>query len=162
MLDSHEIIDSKVSESLRSMRSLGQTQFTNFIERLKTPSKFYEPVHKNRILLFSRKMSVIQSKSKQSVQAIKDDRNLFSCLFISCQNRQCDLSEFFQHGNQNCQPSLAQNGQMHQGTKSQLLPLLEQHASDIPDKEPTADVIIMNGAALIDALRPTKGSTFES
>ena len=51
---------------------------------------------------------------------------------------------------------------MHQGTKSQLLPLLEQHASDIPDKEPIADVIIMDGAALINVLRPTKGSTFES
>lgn len=162
VLDSHEIMDSKVSESLRSMKSLGQTQFTNFIERLKTPSKFYEPVHKNNILLFSRKMSATESKGKQSLQTIKEDRNLFSRLFISCQNRQCDLNEFFQHENQNCPPSLAQNGQMHQGTKSQLLPLLEQQASDIHDKEPTADVIIMDGAALVNALRPTKGSTFES
>lgn len=46
VLDSHEIMDSKVSESLRSMKGFGQTQFTNFIERLKTPSKFYEPVHR--------------------------------------------------------------------------------------------------------------------
>jgi len=144
------------------MQTLGKKQFTDFTERLKTPIRFYEPIRNNKILLFSRKPSATESKGKQSLQTLKDDRNLVSHPFISCQIRQCDLIQFFQHENQNSPPSLAQNGQMHQGTKSQLLPLLQQHASDIHDEEPTADVIIMDGAGLVNALRPTKGSTFET
>ena len=128
ILDSHEIMDSKVSESLMTMKSLGNTQFTHFMEKLKTLSRLYKPIEKNKLLLFSRKTAVPVSKAKHSMQAVKDDCNLFSQLFI-CQNRQCDLTEFFHYENQTCPPSLAQNGQMHQGTKSQLLPQLGKETS---------------------------------
>ncbi len=112
-------------------------------------------------MLVSRKKQSV-STGTQSLQTVKQDRNLFSSLFISCQNRQCDLNECFRHENQNSPPSLSQNGQMHQGTNSQLLPLLEEEASDILDTAPTADVIIVDGTAFVNAVRRTKGSTFES
>ena len=34
--------------------------------------------------------------------------------------------------------------------------------TSIPDKEPLADAIIIDGAALVNSLRPSTGSTFES
>ena len=51
---------------------------------------------------------------------------------------------------------------MHQGQKSQLLPLLEERVTSVTDREPTADAIIIDGAAFVNALHPSSGSTFES
>ena len=113
VLDTHDIMDSKVSDSLKSLESLGDTKFVEFVNRIKTPSMFYEPIKKNNIALFSRQCSPPLSKEKAAVQNMKEDCNLFSRLFISCQNRQCDLTDFFKHENQNSPPALAKNGQMH-------------------------------------------------
>lgn len=94
------------------------------------------------------------------MQNMKEDCNLFSRLFISCQNRQCDLTDFFKHENQNSPPALAKNGQMHQNAKSQLLPIIESHASTTVEVEPSADTFIIDGAAFVNAIRPSKGTTF--
>ena len=56
VLDSHEIVDRKVSEPVRSMQNLGKKRFSDFTERLKTPSRFYEPICKNKFFLFSWKL----------------------------------------------------------------------------------------------------------
>lgn len=162
VLDTHEIVDSNVSKSLKALETLGKKQFAEFKEQLKTPSRFYEPIRKNKVPLFSRKSKPVISKDKEKMQTMKDDYNLFSRLFISCQNRQCDLEEFFQHENQSSPPALARAGQMHQGQKSQLLPLLEAQVTSVPDREPPVDAFIIDGAALVNSLRPSNGSTFEA
>ena len=162
VLDTHEIVDTNVSKSLKSLETLGKKQFTEFKEQLKTPSRFYNPIRKNKVPLFSRKSKPSISKDKEKLQTLKDDYNLFLRLFISCQNRECDLEEFFQHENQSSPPALARAGQMHLGQKSQLLPLLEKQVTSFPDREPLADAIIIDGAALVNSLRPPIGSTFES
>ena len=97
VLDTHEVVDSSVSKSLKSLETLGKKQFSEFKEQLKTPSRFYEPIRKNKVPLFSRKSKPSISEDKEKMQTKKDDYNLFSRLFISCQNRQCDLEEFFQY-----------------------------------------------------------------
>ena len=48
------------------------------------------------------------SSSKEKV--LKDNCQLFSRLFISCQTRQCDLQEFFKHENQPTPASLSDSG----------------------------------------------------
>ena len=162
VLDSHEIVDSKVSKSLKSLETLGKTQFTEFREQLTKPSRFYDPIRKNKVPLFGRKSQPSALKGKETLQTLKDDCSLFSRLFISCQNRQYVLTEFFQHENQSSPPALARAGQMHQGQKSQLLPLLEEQVTSVTHREPTADAIIIDGAAFVNALHPSSGSTFES
>ena len=54
--------------------------------------------------------------SKPKFLSIKDDCQLYSCLFIFCQNRQCDLNEFFMHENQITPPSQNHNGCLDTGT----------------------------------------------
>ena len=60
------------------------------------PSSFYEPIRNNSLDFFRHDKPVTEpSKQKQ----MKEECQLFSMLFISCQSRECNL-QFFQHENQ--------------------------------------------------------------
>lgn len=84
---------------------------------------------------------------------LKEDCQLFSKLFISCQSRECDLQEFFRHENQQFPASLNEGGKLYTCQKSQLAAILESHVG-IPDTEPEADTIIIDGSALVNSLLP--------
>ena len=90
---------------------------------------------------------------------LKEDCHLFSKLFISCQNRECDLHEFFRHENQSFPASLSDGGRLHVCQKSQLAAILEGKVT-LPDEEPMTDVIIIDGSALVNALPPRASKTF--
>ena len=49
---------------------------------------------------------------------------------------------------------------MHQGTKSQLIPILEDLITETTENEPHANAIIIDGASRINACRPSTGTTF--
>ena len=79
---------------------LGQEQYALFVqerfeERQKTIS---DPLKKNKLSLFSQKKNL--TKADHQVTALKEDRYLFRRLYISSQNRDRDLQNFFKHENQ--------------------------------------------------------------
>jgi len=80
---------------------------------------FYQPIKKNKIAFF--KQEEISSTANSKEKTLKEDCHLFSQLFISCQSRQCDLHEFFQHENQSAPASLSDSGKPHTCQKSQLV-----------------------------------------
>ena len=81
------------------------------------------------------------------------DCALFSKLFISCQTRNEDLHEFFCHENQGCPPSLSHNGELLlPSKKSDLLDCLAPFSASIP---PSLNVIVLDGAAVVNMLKPT-------
>lgn len=45
-----------------------------------------------------------QSKDKQQISSLTSDCALFSRLFISCETREGDLDDLFEHQNQGCPP----------------------------------------------------------
>lgn len=164
VLDTKEVIDVKVSNAIGKMLNIGNEQYESFMKRLSAgpgKSKFYDPIRRNKLPLFSRKPTPAESTGKSKLIGMKEDCQLFSRLFISCQSRQCDLNEFFRHENQNTPPSLSQKGSLNMGTKSELMKLLEAHA-EIPDSEPTADVILNDGAVLINSRPPGAARTFDN
>lgn len=79
---------------------------------------------------------------------------LFSRLYIGCQNGDGNLDEFFRHENQPCPHAFSENGMLSQGTKSDLLFCLEEGC---PPKSETPDVscVILDGAAVIQFLKLT-------
>lgn len=91
---------------------------------------------------------------------LKEDCHLFSRLFISCQSRECDLQEFFCHENQQFPAALRDGGKLYTTQKSQLAAIIESHVT-IPDVEPEADTIIIDGSALVNTLPPRTLKTFE-
>lgn len=84
---------------------------------------------------------------------------IYSRDFISSQNRQCDLQEFFKHENQPYPASLSDSGKLHTCQKSQLVEILEAQVN-VPVGEPKGDTIIIDGSALISASPPRTSKTF--
>ena len=158
VLDTKNIADSALAELVGTHHERGKQQLKSFMEGLesKDTSSFHHPIKKNQVAFF--KHEKVASSSK--VEVLKDNCQLFSRLFISCQVRQCDLQDFFKHENQAAPVSLSDSGKLHRSQKSQLTEIL-QTAVTMPDREPEGDVIIIDGSALINAIPPRSSKSFD-
>lgn len=164
-IDSKDVADIKVSGSMQQLSKLGERQYKRFLESMSDANKsgFYDPIVKNKLPLFSTKTNSGSKSVRTKLASLKEENNLFSRLFISCQSRQCDLEDFFRHENQNYPPSLSHDGGLYHGTKSELVPVLEHLDKDMerPEKEPPADTLIIDGAALVHTKIPGASKTFD-
>lgn len=163
-LDTRDIIDPAVVSSLRQAEQIGQQQYKAFMaDRLLARSTpISEPIKKNKLSLFSRPPPREKSKASLQVSSLKSDISLFSRLYIACQTRDGNLDEFFRHENQACPPSISQLGKLRLGTKSDLLGCLENCTElngDAP--QPDTDVTILDGAVVVNFLKPRAAKTFE-
>ena len=93
-------------------------------------------------------------------KVLKADCQLFSKLFISCQSRECDLKEFFRHENQSHPAALSDGEKLHTCQKSHLTTILESQVI-APEAEPDTDIIIIDGAALVNSLPARSSKSFE-
>ena len=91
---------------------------------------------------------------------MKCDVELFARLYISCQTHDGNLEEFFQHKNQACPPALSVAGRLHQGTKSDMLVCLD-YFSEAQSEAPKVSTVVINGAAIVQMLKPGAAETFE-
>lgn len=165
-LDSRDIADSAVVNTIRQIESIGKEQYNSYVtERLVDRSKpITEPIKRNKLQLFRTPTVAKKSKAQQKVSSLKNDCSLFSRLYVSCQIRNGDLDEFFKHENQGHPPSISQSdGTMRSGTKSDLVHCLEhlipQNANVMAS--PAVEVIILDGAAIVNMLKPGAAKTFQ-
>ena len=95
VLDTKNIADPTLAGMIATHHQQGKEQFLSFMKGLEdeAESLFYHPIKKNPVSFFKQEQAEGISKEK----VLKDDCQLFSRLFISSQNRQCDLQEFFKH-----------------------------------------------------------------
>ena len=158
VLDTKNIADPDQAELVGSHHERGKEKFQSFMEALENEEEctFYQPIKKNKASFFKHEQAASSSKEK----VLKDDCHLFSRLFISCQNRQCDLQEFFKYENQSAPASLSDNGRLRMCQKSQLTEILQALVT-LPDSEPEGDTIIIDGSALINSLPPRSSKTFD-
>ena len=70
------------------------------------------------------------------------------------------MEEFFHHENQSYPPSLSQFGELHSGTKADLLECLQDTYPTPQEDIPDIDVILLDGAAVINMLKPGTAKTF--
>jgi len=99
-------------DALCHAHKVGQVQFDNFVrERLVERTKPIEDgIHRNKVKIFGQPATKPQAKGKQQMKSLKNNVDLFSRLYIGCQNRDGNLDEFFQHENQACPPALLDGG----------------------------------------------------
>lgn len=98
--------------------------------------------------------------AKLKLRSAKNDCQLFSRLYIGCQNRGCNLDDFFSHENQACPPSIAYGGRLRQTSKSDLLRCFENlHKTRTDESE--VSVVILDGAAMVQILKPKTAKTFQ-
>ena len=75
-----------------------QNEESFIAERLVQQSKsLYDPIKRNNLSVFNGPPSKVASKTKQQLSSARNDCLLFSRLCISCQTREGNLDEFFQH-----------------------------------------------------------------
>lgn len=162
VLDTRDIMDSSVGETVRKVETVGKEQYTKFVEeRLCQSAKpITDVISKNKFAMFSRPS--VKSPSRQSMQVaeLKNDCNLFSRLYISCQTRDGDLNQFFTHENQAAPPSISSGGKLRLGTKADLLRCIESKESQ-SESIPVVNAKFLDGAAIVQMLNPGTAKTFQ-
>ncbi|XP_034062878.1 uncharacterized protein LOC117540355 [Gymnodraco acuticeps] len=162
VIDTRDIMDIKVAETVRRIETLGEEQYTTFmkerLEQCTTPVT--QTLPKNKLPLFSRPPVKMKSKQKAQLAALKSDCGLFLWLYIFCQTRDGDIDNFFSHENQGSPPALSTGGKIRIGVKADLLRCLE---SDLLENSsvPMADATIFDGAAVVQMLNPGTSRTFQ-
>jgi hypothetical protein len=161
VLDTKEIAPSRAVDDLRRAYKVGRVQFDNFVrERLVERTKpIQDPIKRNKLKIFGQPATKSQVKGKQQMKSLRNDVNLFSRLYIGCQNRDGNLDEFFQHENQAYPPALSNDGGIRFGVKSDLLTCLEDFSQPRSEVTPTS-CIVLDGAVIIQLLKPATAKTF--
>lgn len=162
VLDTRDIAEPAVVATVRGIQKIGQDQYDSYVtDRLvdRTSPVSY-PISKNNLALFSTPAKRTPSKGTQMLTSLKSDCSLFSRLYIACQTRDGDLENFFRHENHAYPPSLSQLGQLRIGTKADLTHCLEELCTS-QGEAPAVDVIILDGAAIVNMMKPVGVKTFQ-
>ena len=150
ILDTKEVLSTKVARSVMCAHEQGNKQHSDFVtEHLESNSvAFHEPITMNKIPLPSKQPNKTKSKH---VDSTKDDMHLLGQLYISLQVREGNADRLFEVENSDTLPSLSKHGNMRSGQKSELVSCLETDSSSDFDE---ADVKLINGASMVHSLRP--------
>ena len=159
-LDTKNVAHPSAAEMVGQHFQKGKTSFEKFYKSLQDGENCisYEHINKNKTDFFRQQPDASSKDLKQ--KNVKDDCALFSKLFISCQSRECDLQDFFQHENQPYPASLSDGGNLYSCQKSQLATILEDEAT-LAETEPKIDAIIVDGSAFVNSMQPRIAKTFE-
>ena len=161
VLDNRDVTDPAIVQTVRELEKTGQDQYKYMTERvIERTTPVFDPISKNQMTLFSRPPSRGPSKTKQTITSLKSDCTLFSRLYIATQIRHGDLDNIFKHENHACPPSLSLLGKLRFGTKSDLVECLEKLCTSCGEA-PVAEVIILDGAAILKMLKPIDVKTFQ-
>ena len=93
----------------------------------------------------------MKSKAGKKIKVFQNNVALFGQLYISMQNRDRDMKEFFAHEIQSFSPSLLDLGKLHlPNTKSGILKYLDQ--DEQPEPPSLCDCIVLDGAVIVHFL----------
>ena len=162
VLDTRDITDETVVDAVNNVEELGLEQYNTFVkERLVERTKqLSDTIKKNMLCLFHTPKRRQKTKAQEAMAEIKNDRNLFSRLYVACQVRDGNLEEFFSYENQSCPPSLSDRGKLRLGTKSDIVHCLEDTIVDEDTTLVVADVVVLDGPAIVNMLKPGSSKTF--
>ena len=147
---------------MRKVAESGAKQFNEFFnDRLKEKkTSIYEIIKKNKFAIFTQP-SKPNNASNMEITILKKTCQLFSRLYIACQNRDGNLDELFSHDNDSYPPSISKNGDLIPGSKSDLLHCLEKFNKEAANDNMTMDCIILDGAAIINMIKLIGVTTFQ-
>eukprot|EP00794_Sanderia_malayensis_P014494 gene14494-16001_t len=162
VLNSGQIRSGLPVKNLEKIKDVGADNYKQYVtdRLLHTTVPLTDTIKRNKLYIFD----AVKGPKKQTTQIrnLKSDVNLFSRLFIACQNREGKLEDFFQHENQSFPPALSQNNELRSGNKANLLKYFEAKVDSATMSDiPAADIMIIDGAALINGLPPIRGTTFK-
>ena len=91
---------------------LGRKQIDSMFKERVCGNKLslYSTIHKNKLHLFRKKAQIDLKKSEITALTMKERVKLYAALYVSCQSRQANLTDFFRHENHDFPPSLSDYG----------------------------------------------------
>ena len=91
---------------------------------------------------------------------MKSDCNIFSRVYLACQERDGDVNKFVCHGNHPCPISLSVGGKLRLGSNADALPYVEVETATSEDTPRPVDAQFLDGAAVVQMLNPGTAKTF--
>ena len=162
-LDTRKVIDSSVSEALKSLNEVGMDGYKKFTKNVLEDRilSIDEPIKRNNLPLPKKPRVPIKSKQKEKVHFLQNNVQLFGQLYLS--HRESDQDEFFTHETVPFPPSITDNGKMHfLPSKSDLLKCLQGKEGENLPTPKTYDCVILDGAAIVRFVAPDKSQmTFQ-
>ena len=160
-LDTRNVIDNSVINTVRTVEAVGKTQYDSYQKSVITnlTESIHEPIKKNSLPVFRSPSPKTKDKQAGQVSMLKDDVALFSLLYIVRQHRQGDIETFFKHENHPYPPSLSERGKLRQGKRPDLIDILMQNTQTEPPS--LFDAKVLDGAAVVHLLSVTNVSTFD-
>ena len=152
----------KSVENLSKIEEVGEKTYEAFVKErfVERTASISKTIPTNNFFIFNTETN--RGKKQQQVTCLKNDVSLFSRLFIACQNRDGDLDNFFQYENQDYPPPISIFNELRSGNKADLLKYLEKKAdSPTLSEPPQSDMVIIDSAVIVNALKPDAGMTFK-
>ena len=121
-------MDDAVVKTVRTIEEFGKKAYEEFVKEHINPctKEIEDLVKKNKFPLFSTMYGGKQSsRSDIEKKSLKNDVRVLSQLFIATQTRDGDLDTFFSHENSANPSSIACDGKIQSGVKTDLLPCLK-------------------------------------
>ena len=164
VLDSKEVLDQVVSKTVKTIESVGKSQFFEFHEsRIVRQEKSVDDIiSKNKLPLCNHRPK-LKSKQTNEVATMRRNVKMFSQLYIANQRITGYLDTFFSHENSSVPLSLSKDGRLRSGDKSDLLDCLvdDKMNSITENAKPDTDGLIIEGAVLVNIVRPNGQHCFK-
>ena len=130
-LDSRDCADISVVESVEKLDKLGKEQCQKYVKDVlkDRSSSIHNPIKKNNLPLFRKNHKKATSKQGKKTAVLQSNLNLFTQLYVTLQNREGDMREFFSHEVQSFPPALSEFGNLRlPSAKSDLLKCLQPNS----------------------------------
>ena len=162
-LDLKNIANQNAVDNMRKVAESGAKQFNEFSNDCLKEKKtsIYEIIKKNKFAIFTQPSKPNKAPNKMEITTLKKSCQLFLRPYIACQVRDGNLYEFFSHENGSYPPSISKNDDLMPGSKSDFLHCLEKLNKEAAIDNMIMDCIILDGAAIVNMIKPTGVTTFQ-
>lgn len=151
-LDESLVMPPYVVDNVRNVKDIGMQRYRAFLDKRVTSQEeaFTAPIKLTQLKLF--KASLAQPCHKPNVAVFKDQQANVTQLLMAVQSGRTINESVFSHETSRHPPSLTRRGQMHHGTKSEILDCIVPKTLD--NQRPATTAAVLDGPLLVQMLRP--------
>ena len=156
-LDQSLIMPPDVVDNVRKVKDIGLQRYKAFVDKriMSQDEAFTEPIPHIKLKLF--KASLSQPHQKSEVAVIKDQQTKVIKILLAAHSGRNISESVFSHESSTHPPSLTRKGHMHHGNKSEILDCIVP--KDLDNRRPVTTAAVLDGAVLIQMLRPRSSVT---
>ena len=147
----------EVVDNVRKVKDIGLKRYKSFADKriISHQEAFTAPITNTKLKLF--KDSLSQQRRKSEVAVVKDQQAKVTQILLAAHSGRHIDESVFSHESSVDPPSLTRNGNLHHGTKSEILDCIVP--ADLENHRPLTTAAVLDGAVLVQMLRPRNSVT---